>query len=246
MTCTASSLPYLRTDLHRIGPIFRSVGFMLDKLFRPSCSTVRFLWLAKVKPLPSSRNGCLRLCPRHNRRSKPPKTKWSGPNGTSRLFSRSLTSKTNATPASGPPSAPRSRPSSAPPPAKLTPDLSLREFRAWRATWTNVFELSDGQRPSLDRQLALFRTCLSSEMRAALGHPIPTKTTLNEQLDEIAEHFRRQRNIALYRVQFEQRQQQAGESFDNFYVSIRELATDAELALCLVCVLRKFAKSYLH
>ena len=62
------------------------------------CSTIRFLWLAKVKPLPSSRNGCLRLCPRHNRRSKPraPETKRSGPNGTSWLFSRSLTSKKNA------------------------------------------------------------------------------------------------------------------------------------------------------
>ena len=95
-------------------------------------------------------------------------------------------------------------------------------------------ELSDGQRLSPDRQLALFRTCLSSEMRAALGHTIPTKTTLNEQLDEIAEHFRRQRNVALYRVQFEQRQQQAGESFDNFYVAIRELATDAEL--CGTCL----------
>ena len=71
-------------------------------------------------------------------------------------------------------------------------------------------------------------------MRAALGHTIPTKTTLNEQLDEIAEHFRRQRNVALYRVQFEQRQQQAGESFDNFYVAIRELATDAEL--CGTCL----------
>ena len=141
---------------------------------------------------------------------------------------------TNATPASGPPSAPPSRPPSAPPPAKLTPDLSLREFRAWRATWTDFFELSDGQRLSPDRQLALFRTCLSSEMRTALGHTIPTKTTLNEQLDEIAEHFRRQRNVALYRVQFEQRQQQAGESFNNFYVSIRELATDAEL--CGTCL----------
>ena len=60
------------------------------------CSTIRFLWLAKVKPLPSSRNGCLRLCPRHNRRSKPPEPKRSDPNGTSRLFSRSLTSKKNA------------------------------------------------------------------------------------------------------------------------------------------------------
>ena len=54
------------------------------------CSTIRFLWLAKVKPLPSSRNGCLRLCPRHNRRSKPPEPKRSDPNGTSRVDPRGI------------------------------------------------------------------------------------------------------------------------------------------------------------
>ena len=38
MTRTASSFPYLRTDLHRIGPISRSVGLTLDSSspdFRP-------------------------------------------------------------------------------------------------------------------------------------------------------------------------------------------------------------------
>ena len=148
---------------------------------------------------------------------------------TTAALQQQLAQATNATPASGPPRAPPSRPPSAPPPAKLTPDLSLGEFRAWRTTWTDFFELSEGQHLSPDRQLALFGTSLLSEMRAALDHTIPTKTNLNEQLDEIAKHFRRQRNVALYRVQFEQRQQQAGESFDNFYVSIQELATDAEL-----------------
>ena len=56
--------------------------------------------------------------------------------------------------------------------------LSLREFWAWRATWTDFFELSNGQQQNPDRQLALFRACLSSEMRGALGHTIPTKTNL--------------------------------------------------------------------
>ena len=72
---------------------------------------------------------------------------------TTAALQQQLAQATNATPASGPPSAPPSRPPSAPPPAKLTPDLSLREFRAWRATWTDFFELSDGQRLSPDRQL---------------------------------------------------------------------------------------------
>ena len=146
-----------------------------------------------------------------------------------------LAATASASPApSQPASTPPSRPTSAPSPPKLTPGISLREFRAWRATWTDYFELTDGRHLSAERQLALFRTCLSPEMRATLGHTIPTKQTLADQLDEIALHFQRQRNVALYRVHFEQRQQQPGEPFDNFYVALRELATDAEL--CGTCL----------
>ena len=113
-----------------------------------------------------------------------------------------LAATASASPApSQPASTPPSRPTSAPSPPKLTPGISLREFRAWRATWTDYFELTDGRHLSAERQLALFRTCLSPEMRATLGHTIPTKQTLADQLDEIALHFQRQRNVALYRLE---------------------------------------------
>ena len=71
-------------------------------------------------------------------------------------------------------------------------------------------------------------------MRATLGQTIPTRDNLTDQLDEIAGHFRRQRNVALHGVKFEQRHQEHGETFDHFYVGLRELAADADL--CGTCL----------
>ena len=67
--------------------------------------------------------------------------------------------------------------SAAQPPAKLEPDIFLREFRAWRASWEDFFELSDGSRLTQERQRALLRTCLTTEMRATLAHAIPVADT---------------------------------------------------------------------
>ena len=123
---------------------------------------------------------------------------------------------------------------SPPPPPKLTPDTSLRDFRAWKATWEDYFELSNGPRLTNSHQLALLRTCLSPDMRATLGQTIPARDNLTDQLDEIAGHFRQQRNVALHRVKFEQRHQEHGETFDHFYVAPRELAADADM--CGTCL----------
>ena len=133
-----------------------------------------------------------------------------------------------------PTSQPCGRLPSPPPPPKLTPDISLRDFRAWKATWEDYFELSNRPRLTDSHQLALLRTCLSPDMRATPGQTIPARDKLADQLDEIAGHFRRQRNVALHRVKFEQRHQDHGETFDHFYVGLRELAADTDL--CGTCM----------
>ena len=79
-----------------------------------------------------------------------------------------------------------------------------------------------------------FDTCLSPDMRATLGQTIPARDKLADQLDEIAGHFRRQRNVALHRVKFEQHHQDHGETFDHSYAGLRELAADADL--CGMCL----------
>ena len=140
-----------------------------------------------------------------------------------------------ASPASSSAASPSSR-TAAQPPTKLAPGSSLREFRAWRASWEDFFELSDGARLPRDRQKALLRTCLTTEMRATLAHAIPVEesATVGELLDAIGTHFRRQRNIALSCVQFEERKQQHSEPFDRFFVGLKELAADADL--CATCL----------
>ena len=149
-------------------------------------------------------------------------------------------STAGATPLSGaappsplPASQPYGRLPSPPPPSKLTPDISLQDFRAWCAKWKDYFELSHGPRLTDSHQPALLRTCLSPDMRAILGQTIPSRDKLADQLadqlDEIAGHFRQQRNVSLHRVKFEQRQQDYGETFHHFYVALRELAADADL-----------------
>ena len=81
-----------------------------------------------------------------------------------------------------PTSQPYGRLPSPPPPPKLTPDISLRDFRAWKATWEDYFELSNGPRLTDSHQLALLRTCLSPDMRATLGPTIPVRDKLADQL----------------------------------------------------------------
>ena len=74
------------------------------------------------------------------------------------------------------------------------------------------------------------------DARATLAHAIPVADTANvdELLNAIGAHFRRQRNIALSCVQCEERKQQHGETFDRFFVGLKELAADADL--CATCL----------
>ena len=53
--------------------------------------------------------------------------------------------------------------------------------------------------------------------------------TPDQILDQIAQHIRAKRNIALDRVAFEECRQGANESFDEFYVRLRRLADSAEI-----------------
>ena len=80
------------------------------------------------------------------------------------------------------------------------------------------------------------RTCHTSEMHATLAHAIPVAdtATVDELLNAIGAHFQRQRNIALSCVQFEEREQQHGQTFDEFSVGLKELDTNADL--CAPCL----------
>ena len=82
----------------------------------------------------------------------------------------------------------------------------------------------------------MLRPCLSTEMRATLTHAInlDDNATVDGVLTKIENYLRQQRSVALHRVKFEERQQQDGESFDDFLIAVKKLAADAEL--CGTCI----------
>ena len=91
---------------------------------------------------------------------------------------------------------------------------------------------------SAESQKAHLRSCLSDEMRShikcALGISKDTTLSIKEILDQIENHLRQKRNIALDRVSFVERRQHEGESFDSFYVAIKKLSEEADL--CKHCI----------
>ena len=122
------------------------------------------------------------------------------------------------------------------PPSKLSSSIGLRDFRAWRLSWNDYSRLS--QLPTFNRedQLAFLRSCFTEDMRATSQHAIGVKDTdtVQSALDKIEKYLRQQCSIAIDRVKFEERQQEEDELFDSFLVSVRELATEAEL--CSECI----------
>ncbi|KAK8400946.1 hypothetical protein O3P69_002611 [Scylla paramamosain] len=70
-------------------------------------------------------------------------------------------------------------------------------------------------------------------MRGMLVHAIgiaedDNSTMVDDILDCIHPHFQRQRNVTLHHVRFEERHQGDGESFDDSYVILKELADDTK------------------
>lgn len=112
-------------------------------------------------------------------------------------------------------------------PHKLSHNVSLREFKIWRSAWADYEELLQLQEQPPRTQLAHFRSCLTPEMRGTLAHAVGISKSddsvpLKRVLDHLTVHFQRQENIALRRVRFEERRQQNGELFDDFFVSLKE------------------------
>ena len=123
------------------------------------------------------------------------------------------------------------------PPSKLSASVSLREFRVWRSSWDDYNRLCQLSTFSREDQLAFLRSCFTEDMRAMCQHAVDIDgdtDSVNSALEKIEGHLRQQCNVAIDRVKFEERNQEEGESFNSFLISIKELAADAEL--CSSCV----------
>ena len=79
---------------------------------------------------------------------------------------------------------------------------------------------------------------LSIEMRAtlqlAIGIDNDDDITVTAIFDRIQEHVRGKRNVTLDRIALEERKQEEGEPFGQFYIALREIANNADL--CQHCI----------
>ena len=118
-------------------------------------------------------------------------------------------------------------------PSTLDVDVTYSKFRSWRNAWNDYAMLQQLDKQPIEVQKADFRCCLSEEMRIHLKCAIDIEDendlSVAEIMDKIQEYLRQKRNVALDRVAFEERRQQNGESFDEFYVSVRRLADESDL-----------------
>ena len=118
-------------------------------------------------------------------------------------------------------------------PPKLAADISLSKFKSWKATWLDFAKLSKIEEMSEEEQRSLLKSHLSLEMRGVLEHVIvideSVDTTPTAILAKIEDNIRKKRNVTVDLVNFDNRKQKHGESAENYLVSIRELAADANL-----------------
>ena len=124
-------------------------------------------------------------------------------------------------------------------PPVLNIDTTFSNFKAWRETWEDYAMLQNHEKLPLAIQKADFRSCLSDDMKQHLKCAIDIamddeNISLKDILDKIQAHLRLKRNVAIDKVAFETLRQEEEQSFDEFYVSLRKLASEADL--CSQCV----------
>ena len=123
------------------------------------------------------------------------------------------------------------------PPTELAGEPSFAEFKRWELKWKDYSLMVRLTELPLDRQLGIFRSCLSPEMHEELmygmGIPDNTSMTVDEILLKIRQFIRSKKNISLDRFEFHSCKQQEGETIDHYHVRLKHLAEDAEL--CAHC-----------
>ena len=124
------------------------------------------------------------------------------------------------------------------PPPYLGKDVSLDEFETWLSTWRDYYSVTKLDKEANSTQRANLKSYLTQEMRGiveyVLGIGEDTTKSCEEILKDIRAHIRSNRNIQIDKVSFERRSQQQGESFDDYVVTIRRMARNADL--CKVCL----------
>ena len=112
-------------------------------------------------------------------------------------------------------------------------DISLKDFEIWKRKFSDYLVLSGIKEASRQTQVAILRGFLTADMysklRISVGIEDDTEKNVDEILESIKKFIRSKRNIALDRVEFEQRKQMESEDFETFFVAVQQIAENADL-----------------
>ena len=135
-------------------------------------------------------------------------------------------------------SAPK-KPTNASPAPRLHSNCSLREFSNWKTKFLDYSLLNNVHKLETKEQKAVFRALLDDEWLRILQFVLQTKlddnsTSIDEVITEMQTYLRSQRNVVLDRKEFYSRNQQNGESFDDYYMILQEIAAFCDF--CQQCI----------
>ena len=156
-----------------------------------------------------------------NSASQPPSSARPDENGGSTETAAANTST------SGTRSAPSGLGAMSTPAPRLHEGASLREFTAWREKFNGYALLTGLTSHPQVTQTAALTSLLDDQWTRTLRHGLDVDINSSDTktiLDSMERHLRGQRNIILDRREFYRRQQDGGESFDDYLVALREIA----------------------
>ena len=101
------------------------------------------------------------------------------------------------------------------------------DFKAWKSQWSAYFSLSGLDKQPAAKQVQALTLCFSRETVTIvdnLGLTDAQRASVDQTITAIEAYVQEQINETVERRNFRRRVQQEGETFDDFLVSLRELA----------------------
>ena len=131
------------------------------------------------------------------------------------------------------------KPTNASPPPRLQSNCSLREFMNWKTKFLDYSLLNNVDKLEVNEQKAVFRALLDDEWLRITQFVLQTKldddsTSTDDVITEMQAYLRSQRNVVLDRKEFYSRNQQNGESFDDYYMVLQEISAFCDF--CQQCI----------
>ncbi|KAK3886627.1 hypothetical protein Pcinc_009274 [Petrolisthes cinctipes] len=119
------------------------------------------------------------------------------------------------------------------PPTPLQADATFQQFRDCRRRWQDYSVMTDLSTISLTKQYIQLRTCLGQEILHILQYrlqlPQDDSTPMEEVLNILDKYFKAQTNEALRRRDLFSCRQEAGETFNDFYLRVKKLAEAVDI-----------------